>query len=218
MKSFTEKEKHFIGTGALIAACLIFFAFFEESSSLSSVIQGFIIGLLFFLLLPLAYVRLVLKRPLTLLGFCLPQSPLVATLWAGLLGIGGFFVCWGVVYLDPMFVSQVAFPVLVETSFWWFVLYALFLVPLILAMYEVFFRGLVQKVWLGNTWPAVGIQWVMFVALLLLSTGLEKANIPLIISAFVSGIVAKKTDSVWFSLLSSYLAVILTDILFLSLH
>ena len=218
MKLFTNQEKRFVGTAVLITCCLLFFAFFQQSSQLSSVLQGFIITLVFFLLLPLLYTRLVLGEPLGHLGFRMPNQPVVAFLWLLFASAIGFFVCWGVVYFDPSVVEKIIFPVQVETSFVWFILYALTLLPLVTLIYEVFFRGLVQMLWLSNTWKAVVFQWALFVVLLFLTDGITKTGAPLIASALMAGVVARKTDSLWYAFITSYLIAFLTDVLFLSLR
>ena len=217
MRVFTQKEKRFVGTTALIVFCLLFFAFFEESPELSSVLQGAIIALIFFLVLPVSYTRLVLREPLTNLGFR-GTNHTVAVLWSIFLAMGGFLACWLLVYQYPSIVGEAIFPVLIETSFVWFTLYTLTLLPLTLFIYEVFFRGLVQILWLDNNWRAVGIQWLLFIGLLQLTQGITFVDAPLLLTALTAGIVAKKTGSLWYAFLTSYLIVFLTDVLFLSLR
>jgi membrane protease YdiL (CAAX protease family) len=132
--------------------------------------------------------------------------------------MAGFLFSWALVYQYPDIGLQVSFPLLVETSFFWFMVYTLTLLPLTLIIYEVFFRGMVQILWLGNTWKAVAIQGVLFGALIYLTVGLTLIDAPLIIAAFVAGFVAKKTGSLWYAFLTSYLSIFLTDVLFLSLR
>jgi membrane protease YdiL (CAAX protease family) len=218
MRVFTQKEKHFIGTTTLIVFCILFFAFFEESPTLSSVLQGAIITSIFFLVLPIAYTRLVLREPLAKLGLRGADNHTLAVLWSVLLAMGGFLACWALVYTYPNLAGQAIFPVLVETSFVWFTLYTLTLLPLTLFIYEVFFRGMVQILWLENTWKAVGAQAILFIALLQLTNGITLVDVPLLLAALLAGIVAKKTGSLWYAFLTSYLIVFLTDVLFLSLR
>ncbi len=217
MRVFTQKEKRFVGTTALIVFCLLFFAFFEESPKLSSVLQGAIIAFIFFLTLPIAYTRLVLREPLANLGFRTTNHT-IAVLWSIFLATGGFLACWLLVYQYPNIAGEAIFPVLIETSFVWFTFYTLTLLPLTLFIYEVFFRGLVQILWLGNSWRAVGVQALLFVGLLQLTQGIALVDAPLLLTASIAGIVAKKTGSLWYAFLTSYLIVFLTDVLFLSLR
>lgn len=218
MRVFTQKEKHFIGTTALIVFCVLFFAFFQASSQLSVVLQGFIITSIFFLILPLAYVRLVLGEPFSVLGFRLAGDTMKNVITALLASGGGLGVTWFLVRFYPTIASQTLFPVLVETKFVWFVIYALTLLPFTLFVYDVFFRGMVQILWLRNTWLAVGIQALFFAGLLLATEGWMFAHIPLILTACIAGAVAKKTDSLWYAFLTSYLVTFGTHILFLSLR
>lgn len=217
MRVFTQKEKRFVGTTALVVFCLLFFAFFEESPELSSVLQGAIIAFVFFLVLPIAYTRLVLRESISNLGFR-STNHTVAVLWSIFLAMGGFLVCWLLVYQYPSIVGEEIFPVLIETSFVWFTLYTLTLLPLTLFIYEVFFRGMVQILWLGNTWKAVALEVALFAGLLQLTQGIALVDTPLLLTAVAAGIVAKKTGSLWYAFLTSYLIVFLTDVLFLSLR
>jgi membrane protease YdiL (CAAX protease family) len=132
--------------------------------------------------------------------------------------MAGFLGSWVLLYQYPEIAFQATFPLLVEASFVWFVVYTLTLLPLTLIIYEVFFRGMVQILWLGNTWKAVAIQGILFSALIYLTAGLTLIDAPQIIAAFVAGFVAKKTGSLWYAFLTSYLSIFLTDVLFLSLR
>jgi hypothetical protein len=217
MRTFTQNEKKFVGTTALIIFCLIFFAFFEQTEELSSIIQGFIIAFIFFFCLPLAYCRYVLREPLASLGI---QGTLNIKdfLWALLLAFVGFMAIWALQWQFPALAKETLFPVIVEESFLWFVIYALTAIPLTVAVYEVFFRGLIQILWLRNTWIAVLTQFLLFSGLLLLSDGADLTDVPLIITALLAGIVAKKTGSLWYSLGTGILILFFTDVLFLSLR
>lgn len=217
MRVFTQKEKHFVGTAILIAFCILFFAFFETSSQLSLVLQAFIITCIFFLILPVTYVRLVLREPLAHLGFRRVNNPWGVS-WAALGVLVGFLSIWFLVRTYPTVASETLFPVLVETKFPWFIAYALTLMPLTILIYEVFFRGMIQILWLQNSWLAVFVQFFLFGGLLLVTGGFVWASAPLVIVAIVAGIVAKQTQSLWYAILTSYLITFSTDILFLSLR
>ncbi|MEI9966532.1 MAG: hypothetical protein WDN67_02685 [Candidatus Moraniibacteriota bacterium] len=183
MRAFTAHQKRFIGTSALILLSLAFFAFFEESSGLGAALQGSIIGLVFFFVLPLAYCRLVLREPLSHLGWqksvynwALPFTLLVTAAWLALeyllsLRFGQF--------------SEMYFlPVLVEQHFPWFVLYEILMVPLIVVVYETFFRGLIQTLWLSTLgWYAVLVQAGLFYALFFVSTSFTWNALPLLLFA-----------------------------------
>mgnify|MGYP003450369943 FL=1 len=217
MRTFTDTEKRFIGTASLIAFSFIFFAFFEQTNSLNSIVQGFIIATIFFFGLPLVYCRYVLDEPLSQLGIQSTQH-VKAILWSVLSAFFGFLIVWGLGNIYPQIADQTVFPVLVESHFGWFVLYALFGIPVTLLVYEVFFRGMVQYLWLGNSWKAFGFQAVFFWLLLWLSEGISFSAIPLLITPILSGLVVKQTSSLWYAWLTSSLFIFLTDVLFLSLR
>lgn len=217
MRTFNEQEKRTVGTTALIIFCLTFFAFFEQTTELSSIIQGSIIAFIFFFCLPLAYCRFILNDPLSSLGI---QGVLNIKdiLWSFLAGFVGFMFIWVLQWYFPDFASTIIFPILVENNFLWFVVYSLLAIPLTLAVYEVFFRGMIQILWLKNTWWAVLVQFFFFVGLLYLSEGVTLADVPLITATFLSGLVAYKTQSLWYAFTTGVLIIFFTDVLFLSLR
>lgn len=217
MRKFTDTEKRFIGTASLIAFSFIFFAFFEQTESLSSVTQGFIIAIIFFLGLPLAYCRYILDEPFTKLGIQSAEH-VKAILWSVLGAFFGFLLVWGLNNTFPQMASQTIFPVLVENNFGWFVLYALIAIPVTFLIYEVFFRGMIQYLWLGNTWRAFGVQAVFFWLLVWLGEGVSFSSIPLLLTPILAGLVMKKTASLWYAWFASSLFIFLTDVLFLSLR
>ncbi len=217
MRKFTDSEKRFTGTAILIVFCLTFFTFFEQVDSLSSFIQGFIIVAIFFFVLPIAYCRLVLDEPLKNLGIQV-TSHIQGILWAVLASFGGFFIVWALQMQFPKIAEETLFPVLVETHFGWFVLYALVCIPLTQVVYEVFFRGMLQYLWLGNTWLAFGIQALFFAFLVLAGKAVNFGDIPFLMTALLSGLVMKKTSSLWYAWLASTSFMFMTDVLFLSLR
>src|SRR3989344_407807 len=195
MRTFSLAEKKFIFTSALILFCLVFF-----------------------LVIPLAYCRMVLREPLSNMGWQRGEGifgffwPLlsVAIAFAGI-----FFLTWQF----PAFAEAYTFPVAVETNFLWFVLYELFMVPFIVLIYESFFRGLVQMLWLQalGAW-AILVQAALFTGLVYVSDGFTWETLPLLVFAPFAGYIAYKTHSLWYAFLGSWTFLFLTDVLFLILR
>jgi hypothetical protein len=218
MRTFTVSEKEFIGTSALVALSLLFFAFFEGTGALSPVLQGGVIGLVFFHVMPLSYCRFVLKRPLGDLGF--RKSFGARPFLTALVTVLAFLILEYVLYRSlPRFGAEYVLPVLVRQNFLWFVLYELFMVTLVVLVYETFFRGLIQMLWLRGLGPwAILLQALFFYGLFFLSTGFSYNALPLLLFAPAAGFVASRTRSLWYSAFASWLFFFLTDVLLLALR
>ncbi|HLC95413.1 MAG TPA: hypothetical protein VJH89_02905, partial [Patescibacteria group bacterium] len=139
--------RRFIVTGALVLVSLGFLVLFSESDALSPVFQSFIVSIVFFLVIPILYCKIVLKEPLGNIGW--QKGNVSAGVLASIVSIilAGAIVI-GLALTFPAFDEQYIFPVSVETNFFWFILYELVLVTFMVLLYEVFFRGLVQTLWL----------------------------------------------------------------------
>lgn len=215
MRTFDSQQKRFIGTTAFVFFCLVFFAFFQESSALSPTLQAAIIGLIFLFILPLLYCRFVLREPLSALGFRSGgPGAWVSALTLTLAALGVEYLVW-LNWND--FGSLYRLPAAVERNFFWFILYELLLVPAVVLVYETFFRGLIQSLWLSHI-PrgAVAIQALFFYALFFLSTDFSWDALPLLLFAPVAGLIVFLTRSLWYSIVASWLFLVLTDIFILA--
>lgn len=218
MSQPTSSHHHFIITGLLVIFSLGFLGFFTESDSLSPVFQNFIVSVVFFLVIPLLYSKIVLKESLKNIGW--QKGNVAAGIFTSILSV--VLACAAVIGLAtafPDFREQYVFPVLVETSFFWFMLYELVLVTTTVLLYEVFFRGLIQTLWLQKwgIW-AVIIQSAFFFALLYLSQNISWEMAPLLIFCPLAGLIAYRAQSIWYSFAASWTFLFLTDVFFLIFH
>ena len=209
--------RRFIVTGSLVLFSLAFLGFFRESESVSPVFQSLIVSIAFFLVIPLLYSKIVLKESLKNLGW---QKGNMA------LGVLSGIVCVAIGLVAVFFLAKYfpfrenyLFPSLVETDFRWFVFYEIVLVGFTVLLYEAFFRGLVQYLWLSNTGIfAILVQSALFFALLYFSDDLIWQKAPLLIFAPLSGIIVYYSHSLWYSLAASWIFFLLTDIFLLMLR
>jgi membrane protease YdiL (CAAX protease family) len=206
------RDKRFVLTGLLALVSLLFLGFFRESDRVSPVLQGYIVGLVFFLVVPLIYCKMILKEPLSALGF--EKGKALPGFFWGLVGIAA---ASGVLLALDRFtglLSGYRFPASVERSFVGFILYETIVVVLTVLMYEVFFRGLVMRIWLGPVigFPAVLVQAVLFGALLFSGGSLEPAQAPFLLASLFSGLTVYFSRSLWYGLLVSWAIVFLSDI------
>lgn len=217
MLEILSRYRQFVVTGMLILFSITFLGFFPESDTMSPVFQGFIVSVVFFLVIPILYSKIVLKESLKKIGWQkgnVLAGILSSIVSVALAGIAVFFL----VRLTP-FQANFRFPVLVETNFFWFMLYELVLVSFMILLYEVFFRGLVQLLWLRGfgVW-AIFIQAGLFMILLYFGHDFSWQKAPLIIFAPFSGLITYFSRSIWYPIIASWFFFFLTDIVLLVLH
>lgn len=215
MPEVITKNRRFIITGLVALFSLGFSEFFAKSDGFSPALQGFIAGVIFFLVIPILYCKIVLKESLKNIGWQKGNVP--AGVLAGIASVilGGAIVV-GLVFVFPEFREQYIFPATVEESFVWFILYEIVLMPFVVLLYEVFFRGFAQLFWLRELgmW-SIAIQTLFFLGLLFFDDSLSWQMAPFIIFSPLAGFIAYRSQSIWFSFTASWVFLFLTDIFFL---
>lgn len=207
--------RRFIVTGILVFFSLAFLVFFSGSDSLSPVFQGVIISVAFFLVIPLLYSKMVMGEPLQNLG--LQKGSFGSGMFTSVIAI---FVASalvvGLTIFFPAFHEQYSLPALVQKNFFWFVFYELLVVSSVVLLYEVFFRGLVQLFWLKDfgMW-AILVQTGLFYGLSYFGDGFSWQKAPLLIFCPLTGLIAYRSQSLWYSLGASWLFLFFTDVFFL---
>lgn len=204
-------NRRFLITGTLVLFSLVFIAFFKESPRIHPVFQGFIVNVVFFLVIPLLYSKMILKESLDNLGLRKGEVmwgiiALVACVLFGLLLI---------ILLSKSFPirEQHMFPGLVKMDFFWFVLYETVLVSFVAFLHEVFFRGLIQFLWLGHLgFLAVFLQAGLLWGVYFMAGSLSFENAPLLLFAPLAGVIAHYSRSIWYSWAGSWLFLLLVDI------
>lgn len=218
MLEILARNQRFIVTGLLVLFSLGFLGFFTESDQLSPVFQSFIVSIVFFLVIPVLYSKIVLKESLKNIGW--QKGNVSAGILTGIASVVLASVAVvGLALTFPGFREQYVFPVLIERSFVWFMFYELVLVTLTVLLYEVFFRGLVQLSWLRVFgWWSIVMQTALFFGLLSLSHALSWQVAPLLIFCPLAGFIAYRSQSIWYSFAASWVFLFLTDVFLLALH
>lgn len=215
------RHKEFIVTTLVVVTSILFLGYFKESQQVNPELQGLIVAIAVFLVIPLFYCKLVLERSLSALGFQRGNP------WAGIggsvialgLSLGALFVLWN---FTPL-LEGYRLPVIVEEQFLFFVLYELLLSGIFLFLLEVFFRGMVLLLWLRDLgiW-GVGVQALLFGGILFLSgdmdNGLNPQTLPLLLFAPFAGLIAYQSRSLWYSFGASWFFMLIVDVLVLILR
>ncbi len=208
--------KENIITFLVIGAISLFFIFTPGRETLGSAVQGLIMALIFFGLVPLGYHFLILKKGKESFGLgegawrtrVLVMVPVV--LLALILTFLGL-------RLFPEFQQGLLLPDAVQRSFGWFVGYELLLVPILAAAYEIFFRGFIQKSWLEKYWGAWAIlaQSAVFILFLFMTGSFGWATFPFILFSFFSGFLIWYNNSLVQAWLAQWLYWLLLDVFLL---
>lgn len=215
MLKFLIKNERPVITGLLVFFSLGFLGFFTESDTLNPVFQSFVVSVVFFLVIPLLYSKMVLKESLKNIGW--QRGNLTAGVLWSILSLGcAAAIMVGLALTFPDFPAYSILPLSVETNFVWFLAYELVLVTLTVLLYEVFFRGLVQLLWLRSlgVWSIVA-QAALFFGLIYFSQDISWAVAPLLIFCPLAGLIAYRSQSIWYSSIASWIFLFLTDVFFL---
>ncbi len=207
-------SRRFIVTGLIVLFSVLFLGYFTQSDTVNPIFQMFLISIAIFLVVPVLYCKIVLREPLSNLGW--QPGKLFAGIFVSMIAIAvGLGSVFALSYYTS-FEERFLFPVAVESTFIGFVLYEALLVPFTVFLYEVFFRGFLQKLWLGalGIWAAL-LQAGVFVGLLYLADDLSWQRIPALIFAPLSGLIVYYSGSLWYSWAASFLFFFLTDIFLL---
>ncbi len=209
--------RRFIVTGLLVLFSLGFLYFSEQSDTVNPLFQTIVVSIAFFLVIPFLYSKMVLKESLKNMGW---QK---GNVWLGMFtSILSVALALGTVLLFTRFTSfaeHYRLPNIVEREFIWFILYELVLVSFTALLYEVFFRGLIELLWLRDfgLW-AIVIQTGIFVGLLFLSNDVSWQKLPILLFSPLSGVIAYYSRSLWWSWGASWLFFFLTDVFLLVRH
>lgn len=209
--------KKFITTGLLVIFSVFFLGYFSQSEKVNPVFQTFLVSVTFFLVVPMLYCKIVLKESLASLGW--EQGKFLPGVFVGVASvILGLSIIVALTYFTS-FKEYFILPASVKTNFLSFVIYEALLIPFTVLLYEVFFRGLVQRLWLSSLgFMGVLIQTGFFIGLLMLSADLSWQRVPAIIFAPLSGLIVYYSGSLWYAWAASFFFFFLTDIFLLVSH
>ena len=216
--AFLSPWKRFAITGATILIALALYYLFPTDPRLNPMLQGIIAGIAFFLIVPILYVKMVLKSPVRLLGFQASQRRfgVVAVVLSVVSALSVLVFLVKVYSLG----TQYQLPDAAARSFLFFILYETLIVGSLIFLYEVFFRGFVMLLWLRNFgFGAALFQAALFVgAYAVLRGEISWQDAPIFFTAIISGLIAFYTKSIWYSWGAAWLFLFLADAYFLTIR
>jgi len=193
-------------SSAIALLCLFLVVSFPAQDFLQNLSRGFFI----LFLLPVLYIKLILKQDLRDFGFNL-QNPRVGFSWAtGMLAASFLIIFFLIRFSD--FENNYLIPAYLAKSFGLFLFYELVVTNFILFIYEFFFKGfllflLARK--LG--FLAVFIQALTFILFMTIVGIMDWKMVPAAILAFTGGIVAYKSRSFIYSYLMGLVFILFLD-------
>lgn len=207
-------DKRFLITGLLVLFSLAFLLFLPANEAVNSLFQGMVVSIAFFLVIPFFYCKMVLKEPLKNMGW---QEGSGA--WGILVAVFCILIALSIIFLLSRYTQlqeKYFFPVSIQTNFVWFMLYEIVLVSFTALLYEVFFRGFIQMLWLKNSgYLAILLQVFLFLGFFFLNGDLNWQKLPLILFSPFAGIIAYTSRSLWYSWAASWIFFFLTDVFLL---
>ncbi len=201
-------------TAVIILACMLLFSFFPIERNY---FQEIAMNLTFLLLLPLLYIKIVLKRNLTEFGFQIikwKEGFFIMPVCFLIMGVLFYVVFNYTNFKEDYFLGDYE----MTNSFWYLLVYEFVIINLIVFLYEVFFRGFVMSYFRKKfNIYAVFIQFAVFLFFLYSLNELSFDYIFYMMTALLAGLIAYKSKSLVYSYLFSIIVLIAGDIIYLKL-
>ena len=200
-----EKYKELAVASVVIFLCLVLVATFPVSDIVQSVSRS----IFFLIILPILYIKFILKENLAAWGWNLGNRK------QGLfLSVAAFFLGLVIFYLlirFTSFSSHYQIDSSVKTNFFLFLLYELFFLNIFFFAQEVFFKSFVLFVFRKYAYWSVIIQAGMYFLLLIVSKNFSFQTSPFMFISLLGGWLAYKTKSFFYSYIFGLLFIIILD-------
>lgn len=198
-------------TVGIILICLVLYGIFPARNIFQQIISSFA----FLLIIPLLYIKIILKDPLIKYGIGLGERR-QGVIWMGLSLVASLSIFYILLHYTSL-PQKFQLPGLAAEKFSFFVMYEILLVGLFAILYEFFFRGLMT---LGlkelGIW-AVAIQSVIFASFFAITSGFDWSIILFTIISPFAGMAAYQSKSLLYSFGTSLIFIIIADALAIGL-
>lgn len=203
-------------TSMVMTICIVSLLFFP----VVGIAQKIISGIIFFIGLPILYIKIVLKKDLkSFFRINFSKIDRNESLMMALMFITVLLVFLAINKYTGFSKNYFLKNSALVKEFWGFAIYELLIANLFVVIYEFFFRGFVMSYFLDKVGKyAILVQFLLFLFFMFLNNGLSMTYIYYIIIALPAGVVAYKTKSVIYSYIFSLISIIIGDIIFLILQ
>ncbi len=202
------KYKEQLITGMIFLTCLTIYLIFP----VNNIFQQIMSSLTFLLVIPMLYIKLILKRGLASYGIQKGDSHrgLVLMVFSIIISLLLFYILFQYANLAKFF----NLPDFVTRSFTVFVIYGFFLVGFFTLLYEFFFKGLVMfGIFKKTGYISILLQFLIFSAFLLIVSGFGWSTILYMIMSVFSGITAYQSRSLFYSFGATLIFIIIANAL-----
>jgi membrane protease YdiL (CAAX protease family) len=199
-------------TAGIIFFCLLLYVIFPADG----VFQQIISSATFLLVIPLLYVKIILKKDLN--NFGIQQGEWKTGIFWSLFSLLAAFLILYALYYYYDFFEKYEVSKLIADNFLLFLGYQIFLTGFFVALYEFFFRGFIMFSFskkLGY-WSII-FQGVIFFLLIWLSSSMTWIMAPYLIFALFGGVIAFLSRSIIYSFISTSLFIVIVDSIFIKL-
>ncbi len=167
-------------------------------------------SLFFLILLPMAYIKIILQKNLADFGWNLKNQN-IAWRW----GIAIIIFTLAIFYLMINFTQFKSGYILdnyIKNNFWWFLFHELIVINFIVFIYSYFFQGFLLTIFRERFrhW-AIALQAGIFFVILLLAKNFLWQTAPFILLSVTGGLLAYKTKSFFYSYFAGIFAIIILD-------
>lgn len=196
--------KEDLTTLAVIVFCLLLVTFFPASGAS----QFFTKNLFFLLIIPILYIKLILKKPLRQFGFNLKNHK-NGILWSSAALLFSLLLFFSFLHFYPP--SNTTLPNAITVSFWAFLFYELAIVSSLFFLQQFFTQGFVlffAKEKLG-IWSVV-FSFLVLLVFLFSNNSLSFSDLPLLVFFLTGSFASYKSGSFLYSYAAGLLFFVLT--------
>jgi membrane protease YdiL (CAAX protease family) len=202
--------KEDIVTAGVVIFCLVLYAVFPTSN----VFQQIISSIVFLLVIPLLYVKIILKKKVSTIG--IQKGKWKTGLAWSVLSLAITVSVAYILFKYFSFSQKYAIPTYIAHNFPVYLAYEILLVGFFAILYDFFFRGFLmfsfsRKI---GIWSVL-LQSLVFLALMYFSGSLHWTTTPYLIFVLFSGIIVYLSDSIWYAFAAFMVFSILFDSLFI---
>ncbi|MCX6761683.1 MAG: hypothetical protein NTY33_02460 [Candidatus Moranbacteria bacterium] len=202
---FKTNQELLVGFG--VALVCLFSSFIFPAQNTAQIITR---NLFFLVLLPAAYIKIILGKDLADFGWNL-ENKKVALPWS----IGTTLFTLLIFYLMLNYTGLKTGYVLasyLKNSFWLFLAYELLAINFVVFVFSYFFQGFILSLFQKEfSHFAIALQTVLFVLAIFLAKALAWQTAPFILLSVTAGFLAWKTRSFFYSYFMSIFAIIILD-------
>ncbi len=180
--------------------------------------QKIVATMSFFFVIPILYIRLILKKPLA--DFGLQKGDWKVGLKLSMLSLFILIPIFYILFNNFNFIERYYIPVNAITNFKSFVFREIVVVSFFIALYEFFFRGFIMFYFLDKLKSGMYsniIQISAFYIFLFATNSFGWVISPYIVIAPLAGLIAYRSRSILYSFVLSWFAILIVDTVFIKL-